>query len=48
MVLLSVFGALFSLLSVFRRNLRAGIFAHAWHDFAVGLLLAFVKSRHLF
>ncbi len=47
MVLLSVFGALFSLLAIFRRNLRAGIFAHAWHDFAIGLLLAFVKSRHL-
>jgi membrane protease YdiL (CAAX protease family) len=48
MVLLSVFGTLFSLLAVFRRNLRAGIFAHAWHDYAVGLLLAFAKSRHLF
>lgn len=48
MVLLSVFGALFSLLAVFRRNLPVGIFAHAWQDFAVGLLLSFAKSRHLF
>ena len=47
MVLLSVFGTLFGLLAVFRRNLRAGMFAHAWHDFAIGLLLAFAKWRHL-
>ncbi len=47
MVLLTVFGALFSLLAVFRRNLRAGMFAHAWHDFFIGLLLAFAKARHL-
>jgi membrane protease YdiL (CAAX protease family) len=47
MVLLSIFGTLFSLLAVFRRNLRVGIFAHASHDFAVGLLLTFLKSRHL-
>ncbi len=37
MVMLTVFGVLFSLLAVFRRNLRVGIFAHAWHDFSVGL-----------
>jgi membrane protease YdiL (CAAX protease family) len=47
MVLLSVFGALFGLLAVFRRNLRVGMFAHAWHDFAIGLLLAFAKWHHL-
>jgi membrane protease YdiL (CAAX protease family) len=47
MVLLSLFGTLFGLLAVFRRNLRAGMFAHAWHDFAIGLLLAFAKWRHL-
>ncbi len=47
MVLLTIFGALFSLLAVFRRNLRAGMFAHAGHDFSIGLLLAFAKSKHL-
>ena len=47
MVMLSIFGALFSLLVVLRRNLRPGIFAHAWHDFAVGLLLSFVTSHHM-
>ena len=47
MVLLTIFGLMFSLLAVFRRNLRAGMFAHAWHDFAIGLLLAFAKWKHL-
>ncbi len=37
MFLLAVFGALFSLLALFRRNLRAGIFAHSWHDAIAGL-----------
>jgi membrane protease YdiL (CAAX protease family) len=39
MVLLAVFGVLFSL--------RAGIFAHAWHDFIAGLALALLRSRHI-
>lgn len=46
MVLLAVFGALFSLLAVFRRSLRPGIFAHAWHDLVAGLVLAFLHSHH--
>jgi uncharacterized protein len=47
MFLLGVFGALFSLLALFRRNLRAGIFAHSWHDAFVGLMVAFLHSRHI-
>lgn len=47
MVLLSIFGALFSGLVLVRRNLRAGIFAHAGHDFLVGMLLAFARAKHL-
>ena len=47
MVLLAVFGALFSGLVLFRRSLRAAIFAHAWHDLVAGLALALLKSRHL-
>jgi hypothetical protein len=47
MVLLSVFGMLFSLLALFRRSLRAGIFAHVWHDFIAGLALALLHSRHI-
>ena len=47
MILLSIFGVLFSLLALFRKSLRAGIFAHAWHDTVAGLLLAILKSKHL-
>ena len=47
MVLLAVFGALFSLLALFRRSLRAGIFAHSWHDLFAGLMLALLKAHHV-
>ena len=46
MVLLAVFGALFSLLAIFRRSLRPGIFAHSWHDLVAGLALGFLRSHH--
>jgi membrane protease YdiL (CAAX protease family) len=46
MVLLAVFGILFSVLSLLRRNLRAGIFAHSWHDLIAGLMLAFFRAHH--
>jgi uncharacterized protein len=47
MVLLAVFGVLFSLLALFRRSLRPGIFAHAWHDLIAGLVLAFLHAHHV-
>jgi hypothetical protein len=47
MVLLAAFGVLFSLLAIYRRSLRAGIFAHAWHDFIAGLALALLRSSHI-
>jgi membrane protease YdiL (CAAX protease family) len=47
MTLLAVFGVLFSLLAVFRRNLRAGILAHGWHDMIAGVALAALRSHHL-
>jgi uncharacterized protein len=47
MVLLSIYGALFSLLAIFRRNIRAGIFAHAWQDIIAGLGLALLHSKHV-
>jgi uncharacterized protein len=47
MFLLIVFGVLFSLLTVFRRNLRAAMFAHIWHDAFVGLMVALLHSRHI-
>ena len=47
MVLIAVFGVLFSLLALYRRSLRAGIFAHAWHDLIAGLALALLRSNHV-
>ena len=47
MVLLSIFGALFSVLMIVRGNIRAGIFAHAWQDIIAGVGIALLHSRHL-
>lgn len=47
MVLLAVFGVLFSVLALLRRNLRAGIFAHSWQDLFAGLMLALLKAHHM-
>lgn len=47
MVLLAVFGVFFSLLAIVRRSLRAGIFAHGWHDMIAGLALSALRSHHL-
>lgn len=47
MVLLAVFGVLFSVLALSRRSLRAGMIAHSWHDLIAGLALALLKSTHL-
>jgi membrane protease YdiL (CAAX protease family) len=47
MALLAVFGVLFSLLALDRRSLRAGMFAHAWHDWIAGLALALLRSSHV-
>ena len=46
MVMLAVFGVLFSLLALFRRSLRPGIFAHSWHDLIAGLALAYLRAHH--
>jgi membrane protease YdiL (CAAX protease family) len=47
MFMLTVFGAFFSLLAIFRRNLRPGIFAHSWHDAVAGITVAILHARHL-
>ena len=47
MVLLGLFGALFGVLALYRRSLRAGMFAHSWQDIIAGLGLALLKSHHL-
>lgn len=46
MVLIAAFGALFSVLALYRRSLRAGMIAHCWHDLISGLALAFLRSKH--
>ena len=43
MVLLGIFGLLFGLLAWWRKSLRAGMMAHAWHDALVGTLLRVLK-----
>jgi hypothetical protein len=47
MVLLAVFGVLFSALAIVRRSLRAGIIAHSWHDLIAGLTLALLRTHRL-
>jgi hypothetical protein len=39
MLLIVAFGALFSILRLMRGNVRAGMMAHAWHDFFSGVVL---------
>ena len=40
-LLITLYGALFGVLAFVRRSLRAGMFAHAWHDVMSGLVLYF-------
>lgn len=46
-VLISVYGSLFGILALLRRNLLPGMIAHSWHDFATGMALALIRSSHL-
>jgi CAAX protease family protein len=41
MLLIVLYGSFFGILAHLRRSLRAGIFAHAWHDSLSGLVLYF-------
>jgi membrane protease YdiL (CAAX protease family) len=45
--LISIFGALFGILTLMRKNLLPGMIAHSWHDFATGMALALIRSSHL-
>jgi membrane protease YdiL (CAAX protease family) len=47
MLLIIAFGALFSVLRLIRGNTRAGMMAHAWHDFFSGLVL-YTLAHHKF
>jgi uncharacterized protein len=43
MLMITVYGALFSVLAIKRGSLRAGMIAHGWHDSFTGLLLWALK-----
>jgi len=43
MLLIGIFGLLFGLLAWWRRSLRPGMMAHAWHDALSGLILRMLK-----
>jgi membrane protease YdiL (CAAX protease family) len=45
MFLISIYGSLFGILTLLRRNLFPGMLAHSWHDFLMGLLLALVRAE---
>jgi membrane protease YdiL (CAAX protease family) len=45
--LIAAFGALFGLLAIYRRSLRAGMMAHAWHDLITGLAVTLLSAKHL-
>ena len=47
MLMITVYGALFSLLAVHRGSLRAGMIAHGWHDSITGLVLWALKRAHV-
>jgi len=44
MILISVFGAMFGCLALWRKSLRPGMMTHAWHDSFQGIFL-FVATR---
>jgi len=43
MIAIVAFGAMFCVLAIQRRSLRAGMMAHAWHDSLTGIVLAIAK-----
>lgn len=43
MILIGIFGLLFGLLAWWRRSLRPGMIAHAWHDAFTGAILRMLK-----
>lgn len=47
MIVITAYGAMFCLLAMNRRSLRAGMIAHAWHDSIAGIVLAIAKHAHL-
>ena len=48
MIIIALFGAMFSVLAIWSRGLRMGMIAHGWHDTFTGALLALAKALHTF
>jgi membrane protease YdiL (CAAX protease family) len=47
MIAITAYGAMFCILTVKRKSLRAGMMSHAWHDSITGIVLMIVKHLHL-
>lgn len=45
MLLIAAYGAMFGALALFRRGLRTGMIAHAWHDSISGLALVLLRHH---
>ena len=43
MILIGIFGLMFGLLAWWRKSLRPGMIAHAWHDALSGAVLRMLK-----
>jgi CAAX protease family protein len=43
MVLIGIYGLMFGLLAAFRKSLRPGMIAHAWHDALAGAVMRLLK-----
>lgn len=43
-VIIGIFGTLFGVLAAWRKNLRPGMMAHAWHDIFTGLVMSVLKK----
>jgi len=47
MIAITAYGAMFCVLAIFRRSLRAGMIAHAWHDSLTGIIITIAKHAHV-
>jgi len=47
MLMITVYGALFSLLAIRRNSLRAGMIVHGWHDSVTGIALWLLKRAQV-
>jgi hypothetical protein len=47
-IAITIYGAMFCLLTIKRDSLRPGMMAHAWHDIFSGIALMLLKHAHAF